>query len=139
MPESGLDVSQGKHFSIANFCKEMINGWYWILRALECSAMRSGIYTKSYSILSRRLLDDRGSTHPVSGLSNFLNNALFLNIFDVSCKFAFNRQQDLPGSGFRWSNILFCVEVQFTIQLSYTVLKHLSVLAPDGLQGEWCV
>ena len=139
MPESGLDVSQGKYFSIANFCKEMINGWYWVLRALECSAQRSGIYAKSYSILRRSLVDDRGSSHPVGGLSYFFKNALFLKIFDFSYKFVFNRQRDLPGSGFRWSNILFRVEVQFTIQFSYTVVKHLRVLAPNGLQGEWCV
>ena len=38
----------------------MINSWYWILRALECSVQRSGIYAKSYSILSRRLVDNGG-------------------------------------------------------------------------------
>ena len=124
MPESGFDVSQGKHFSIANFCMGMIYGWYWILRALECSVQRSGINAKSYSILSRRLVDDRGSTHPVGGLSYFFNNALFLKIFDFSYKFVFNRQRDLPGSGFRWSNILFRVEASspssFPTQFSNT-------------------
>ena len=139
MPESRCDVSQGKHFSIANVCKKMIYGWYWILRALECSVQRSGSYAKSYSILSRRLVDDRGSTYPVGGLSYFFNNTLFLKIFDFRYKFVFNRQRDLPGSSFRWSNILFRVEVQFAIQFSYTVFKHLRVLALNGLQGQWCV
>ena len=94
MPESRLYISQGKHFGIANFCKQMINSWYWIFIALECSVQRSEIYAKSYSILSRRLLDNGRSTHPVSGLCYFfnntlffffyyyLNNTLFLEIFD---------------------------------------------------------
>ena len=56
----------------------MINSWYWILRALECSVQKSGIYAKSYSILSRRLVDNGGSTDPVSRLSYFFNNALLL-------------------------------------------------------------
>ena len=99
MPESRL----GERFGIANFCKQMINSWYWILIALECSVQRSGIYAKSYSILSRRLVDNGGSTHPVSGLSYVFKNALFLKIFDF-CNF-FDRQRDLPGSCFRWSNI----------------------------------
>ena len=86
MPESRLDISQGKHFGIANFCKQMINSWYWILIALECSVQRSGIYAKSYSILSRRLVDNGGSTHPVSGLSYVFKNALFLKILDF-CNF----------------------------------------------------
>ena len=139
MPESRLDISQGEHFGIANFSKQMINSWYWILRALECSVQRSGIYAKSYSILSRRLVDNGGSTRPVSGLSYFFNNALFLKILDFSKKFVFDRQQDLPGSCFRWSNILFRVEVQFTFQLSYTVNKHIRVLTQNGWHGEWCV
>ena len=114
----------------------MINSWYWIPRALECSAQRSGIYAKSYSILRRRLVDNGGSTHPVSGLSYFLNNALFLKIFEFSNKFVFDRQRDLPARCFRWSNILFRLEMQFTFLLSYAVIKHIRVLTQNGLHGE---
>ena len=59
--------------------------------------------------------------------------SVFLKIFDFSYKFVFNRQRDLPGSGLSLvSNTLFRVEVQFTIELSYTILKHLRVLSPNG-------
>ena len=101
MPERRLNISQGKHFGVSNF-----NSWYWILRALEWSVQRSGIYAKSYSILSRRLVDNGGSTHPVSGLSYFFNNALFLEIFDLSNKFVFADRGISLGAAF--DGVTFC-------------------------------
>ena len=40
----------------------------------------------------------------------------------------FDRQWDLHGSCFRWSNMLFRVEMQFTFPLSYTVIKNIRMI-----------
>ena len=102
----------------------MINRWYWILRALEGRVQRSRTYANSYSILSKGRVDNGGSSHPVRGLTYFFNNAFLLKIFVFSIIVVFDRQWDLHGSYFRWSNMLFR-EMQFSFPLSYTVIKHI--------------
>ena len=76
--------------SIANFCKQMLNSWAWILISLECDVQWSTAYAEFISILSRRfaVYSCRG-TYPFSGLSHFLKWTLLLEVFYFSNKTVF--------------------------------------------------
>ena len=131
-----IKAPQGKHFSIAYFSKQMIDSWNWILGAFECCVQWPAIYAESYSILSRRLVYNGGSTHPFSRLSSFFQNALFLEVLYFSYKIVLYRKENLSRSCFVWSNILFCVEMEFAFELYYSVIKYIGIVTQDGFHGE---
>ena len=49
-----ISATENTLVSIANFCKQMISSWVWILVSLGCDVQWSTAYAESYSILSRR-------------------------------------------------------------------------------------
>ena len=89
-----IEAKENTLVSIANFCKQMINSWVWILISLECDVQWSTAYAESNSILSRKFaVYNCRSTYPFRGLSHFLKWTLLLEVFYFSIKIAVNTQR----------------------------------------------
>ena len=90
---------------------QILSNRNWLFRAFQCSVQRSAVYTESNAILSRRLVHDGLSAHPSTGLSYFLKDSLFLEIFYFCNKVAVYREGYLSGSSFLRRDVIPCVEV----------------------------